>query len=276
MTNTLDSTTLELPPIQQDADEPLDKPSPKKLQLIWKEGADFRAVDLIKRPAFTNEVGQVIKPVIGFQPVKHNHYAAAEFYRHDVPEGRLENVYGQRVMRVSEDFIIAMLGSLEDEVGEQAAREIMYKCGYQWGLEDMRSFCSRAQAEFQVELEKMRVGMMLETWWWPLTITGWGTWRYDFRQKQKGMLFVELYESAVAQSLGDIGVAVCYFYAGMFAAVFSVLARRNLGSVEMQCYSMGEDHCKFVISDYERVDAAKFWREQGATAKDIQKKLRSM
>lgn len=257
-------------------DESLDRPSQKKLQLIWKQGPDYKAIELLKRPGFKEESNQQIKNVLGFQPVKHNHYTPQEFFRHDTHEGKLENVYGQRVMRISEDFMIAMLGSLEDEVGEQAAREIMYKCGFQWGLEDMKSFCSRSQAEFQVELEKMRVGMLLETWWWPLTITGWGAWRYDFTQKAKGLLFVELYESAVAQSLGDIGVAVCYFYAGMFAAVFSTLARRNLGSVEMQCYSMGEDHCKFVISDYERVDAARFWREQGATAKDIQKKIRTM
>ena len=137
-------------------------------------------------------------------------------------------------MRVSEDFMIAMLGALDDEVGQAAATEIMYKCGYQWGLEDMRSFTRRAQAEFEVELEKMRVGFLLEEWWWPLTITGWGTWRYDFRQKEKGLLYIELYESAVAKSIGDIGNAVCYFYAGMFAAVFSVLSRRNLASVEMQ------------------------------------------
>jgi hypothetical protein len=44
----------------------------------------------------------------------------------------------------------------------------------------------------------------------------------------------------------------------------------------MQCYATGEDHCRFVISDYERVDAAAFWRSEGATAKDIIKKLSAM
>lgn len=257
-------------------DEAPDRPSPKTLQMVWKEGPDWKSVALLKRPGAEETVHPTIECVPGWQPYEHNYYTPESFYRHDEKRGMLKNVYGQRVMRVSEDFMIAMLGALEDEVGQQAATEIMYKCGYQWGLEDMRSFCTRARAEFQAELDKMRIGFLLEEWWWPLTITGWGTWRYDFRQKEKGLLYVELYESAVAKSIGDIGTAVCYFYAGMFAAVFSVLARRNLASVEMQCYSMGEDFCKFVISDYEKVDAASFWRSQGATSKDIMKKLTAM
>jgi len=263
-------------PIAVDLDEAPDKPSVKTLQMIWKEGADWKSAELLRRPNAEGKLEMSIKSVNGLQQYEHNYYTNEGFYRHDAKRGVLKNVYGQRIMRVSEDFMIAMLGALEDEVGQSAATEIMYKCGYQWGLEDMRSFCRRSQAEFQVELEKMRVGFLLEEWWWPLTITGWGTWRYDFRQREKGLLYIDLYESAVAKSIGDIGNAVCYFYAGMFAAVFSVLSRRNLASVEMQCYSMGEDHCKFVISDYDKVDAAGFWRSQGATSKDIMRKLQIM
>ena len=62
----------------------------------------------------------------------------------------------------------------------------------------------------------------------------------------------------------------------LFASVFSVLSRRSLGCVEMQCYATGEDFCKFVVSDYDRVNAAAFWRGEGATAKDIMKKLHAM
>jgi uncharacterized protein len=257
-------------------DDAPDRPSVKTLQMIWKEGPDWKSAALLKRPHAVGAIHNTFQIVPGLQHYEHNYYTTEAFYRHETERGVLRNVYGQRCMRVSEDFMIAMLGALEDEVGQAGATEIMYKCGYQWGLEDMRSFCGRAQAEFEVALEKMRVGFMLEEWWWPLTITGWGTWRYDFRQKDKGLLYIELYESAVAKSIGDIGTAVCYFYAGMFAAVFSVLAKRNLASVEMQCYSMGADHCKFVISDYEKVDAAAFWRSQGATSRDIVKKLTNM
>ena len=221
------------------------------------------------------EIRDHIRVKNGPTPVRHNYYYDDKFFNHDREAGVVRNVYGQRVIRVSEDFITGLLAGLEDELG-QAAGEVMYKAGYQWGLEDMASFVPRVQAEFEVEFEKMSMGVMLETWWWPLQIEGWGGWRYDFRQHKQGLIFIDLFESAVAQSLGDIGKVVCYFYAGMFASVFSVLAKRELSCIEIQCYSMGEDYCKFLISTSKRVNAAAFWRNEGGTAKEILKKLSAM
>ncbi len=216
--------------------------------------------------------GSTIAVIQGQQPYIHNHYTPDRFLRWDRPTGQLHNVYGQRCVRVTEDFILALLASLEEEIGE-AAGEIMYQCGYQWGLQDMKSFAGRVQAEFELDLAHMGMGFLLETWWWPLQIAGWGHWQYDFRQSKQGLLFVDLHESVVAKSIGNVGHASCYFYAGLFAAVFSTLARRPLGCVEIQCYSMGEDFCKFLISAQERVEAAAFWKNDGATTEDIVKKV---
>jgi uncharacterized protein len=264
-------------PATDDLAAPLDRPSEQTLQMIWQEKADLRAVSLLRRPGVTDgRIHKTINVQTGPQPYKHNHYHDQEFFRPDAARGTVSNPYGQRVMRVSEDFVVAVLGSLEDEVGANGAKEIMYKCGYQWGQHDMRRFLPRMQAEFEAELDKMRVDFLMEQWWWPLTIQGWGTWRYDFTQRDKGLLYVELYESAVAQSVGDIGSVVCYFYAGLFAAVFSVMSKRSLGCVEMMCYATGEDHCKFVVADYDRVNAAAFWRSEGASARDISRKLSEM
>ena len=219
-----------------------------------------------------DQIRDHVRLVMGTQPYKHNYYTDEQFFRPDPASGIVRNVYGQRCLHVSEDFITGLLGGLEAEVGD-AAGEIMYKCGYQWGLEDMKSFSKRAAAEFEVEFARMGMGFMLETWWWPLTIEGWGTWRYDFRQGKQGLIFIDLFESAVAKSLGDIGKVVCYFYAGLFAAVFTNLARRDLSCIEIQCYSMGEDYCKFLIATSKRVNAAAFWRNEGATSKDIMTKV---
>jgi predicted hydrocarbon binding protein len=260
-----------------DVTDVLDRPSEKTLQLFWQERADLKGMAFLRRRGVSDGQQRTQVTVVpGVQPYHHNHYNDTAFFRHDPDQGTLENVYGQRLVRVAEDFMVAMLGSLEDEVGQAAAREVMYKCGYQWGMEDMRGFLGRMQAEFEAALDKLRVDFLLETWWWPLNVEGWGTWRYDFRQKDKGLLYVDLFESAVAQSVGDIGAVVCYFYAGLFAAAFSVLARRSLAGVEIQCYSTGADFCRFLIADYERVDAATFWRNEGATSADIMKKIHAL
>jgi predicted hydrocarbon binding protein len=257
-----------------------EKPLDKRIQLIWGQKGDRKALDLLVTPtgAKQPDLGmprEKIRVAFGQQVFKHNHYYDDQFYRHDAQKGVLTNVYGQRLIRVSEDFLVAVLGGLEDELGD-AAGEVMYKVGYEWGMEDMKSFTSRVQAEFELEMNKMSMGLLMETWWWPLQIEGWGGWHYDLRQGKQGLIFIDLFESAVAQSVGDIGKVVCHFYAGMFAAVFTTLAKRQLAAIEIQCYGMGEDFCKFLISTDKRVNAAAFWRSEGATSKDIMKKISEM
>ncbi len=254
-----------------------EKPADKRLSLIWTEGAKTEQLSLIRTSRADEEnvdgtVKDRLRLVTGQQVYKHNHYTDDQFIKHDSQKGILTNVYGQRMLRANEDFLVAILGGLEDELGD-AAGEIMYKCGYEWGIEDMKSFAPRVQGEYELAMNKMAMGLLMETWWWPLQVEGWGAWQYDLRQGKQGLIFVDLYESAVAQSLGNVGKVVCYFYAGMFAAVFGTLAKRPLSAIEIQCYSMGEDHCKFLIATDKRVNAAAFWRQEGATFKDIMKKL---
>jgi hypothetical protein len=38
---------------------------------------------------------------------------------------------------------------------------------------------------------------------------------------------------------------------------------------------MGEDFCKFLIGSEKRVDAASFWVQEGASAKDIAERLQT-
>jgi uncharacterized protein len=271
------SATTTAPSSQNGVEKAPEKPADKRLNIIWGKGPETQQLSMIRTPRADQEkangmLQEKIRVVTGQQVYKHNHYTDDQFFQHDPKQGIITNVYGQRLLRVSEDFVVAILGGLEDELGD-AAGEIMYKCGYEWAMEDMASFTPRIQGEFEVALNKMAMGLLLESWWWPLQIEGWGAWNYDLRQGKQGLIFIDLYESAVAQSLGNVGKVVCYFYAGLFAGVFSVLARRQLSCIEIQCYSMGEDHCKFLIATDKRVNAASFWRQEGATFKDIMKKL---
>ena len=64
-------------------------------------------------------------------------------------------------------------------------------------------------------------------------------------------------------------------YAGMFAGAFSVFEREERDAIEIQCYAMGNDCCKFLIGKKERVNAAEFWRKEGAGAQEITERLSS-
>lgn len=200
-----------------------------------------------------------------------NHFRPERFLQ-EGPGGHLQTRYGNRAMLVSEDFIVGLQVALEEEVGD-AAGEIMYRGGYEWGLRDAKSFSERFPTDFGFELSNASLGMMLHSWWWPLQVSGWGAWDFDLSHRKEGMIFVDLYESAIAKSIGNIGSVVCHFYAGMFASVFSSFAKRELSAIEIQCYSTGEDFCKFLIGSTKRINAAQFWVDEGASAKEIMAKL---
>jgi predicted hydrocarbon binding protein len=175
-------------------------------------------------------------------------------------------------MLVPEDFLVGYQLALEEEVGEAAA-EIMYRCGFEWGRLDIVGFGKRFAEEFGMPMAAAQSGMALETWWWPLQAAGWGSWSYDMTQLKDGLIFVDLYDSAVAKSIGNIGKVVCHYYAGMFAAVFSQMSGIELAGLEIQCYSMGEDFCKFLIGASKRINAAQFWTREGASAQEIISRL---
>lgn len=95
----------------------------------------------------------------------------------------------------------------------------------------------------------------------------------DGRAQTWVYLIFNLFDSAVARTLGDVGKPVCHLYAGLFAGFFTQLVNKQLSCIELQCYSMGETYCKFLLGNKDRIDAAAFWQNEGATARDIQRKL---
>lgn len=205
-------------------------------------------------------------------PNKHNHYRFQDFFQFSAETGSIVDWNNSRAVLTSEDFIVGLMEGLEEEVGSSSA-VIMYSIGLQWGKQDAEFFKEWYEAEYDYPLETSNSMFLLESWWWPFTAQGWGRWEVDLRDRKQGFLMVNLFDSVVARTLGDVGKPVCHLYAGLYAGFFSFISRKDLNCIEIQCYSMGETYCKFLIGTPERLDAASFWLNEGATARDIEKRL---
>ena len=131
----------------------------------------------------------------------------------------------------------------------------------------------KKEYEYPKDVHDMNLLYVLEAWWWPFTTQGWGNWDVDLSEQKNGFMFVNIFDSAVARTLGDVGKPVCHIYAGLMAGFFSRFINKQLNCIEIQCYSMGETYCKFLLGKQDRIDAATFWHNEGAGAKDIQKKI---
>lgn len=206
-------------------------------------------------------------------PQKHNHYSLKDFFSFQTDTGTISDWNESRNILVSENFIIGLIAGLQEEVGD-ASGVVMYNIGQQWGKEDAQFFRSWFLAEYGYEnFSQLNLMYVLEAWWWPFISQGWGNWEVDMSDRKNGFMFINIFDSAVARTLGDVGKPVCHIYAGLFSGFFTNLINKELDCIEIQCYAMGETYCKFLLGKKDRIDAASFWHNEGATARDIEKRL---
>lgn len=207
-------------------------------------------------------------------PKRQEHYILEDFFSFQHEQGSIIDWNEARNTLVTEDFIIGLMQGLDQEVGG-AAGVVMYHIGKKWGLKDAKFFTSWFEKEFQYEkgINQYPITYVLEAWWWPFISQGWGNWEVDLNSQKNGFMFVNIFDSAVARTLGDVGKPVCHLYAGLLAGFFEGMTKRDLNCIELSCYAMGETYCKFLIGKSQQLDAAQFWMNEGASAKDIQKKL---
>jgi predicted hydrocarbon binding protein len=207
-------------------------------------------------------------------PKRHHHYGLDDFFCFQTNTGSIIDWNESRNILTSEDFIIGLMEGLEQEVGS-AAGVVLYSIGLEWGKRDAEFFQKWFYSEYGYEkpLNELNLLYVLEAWWWPFTAQGWGNWEVDMSEQKNGFMFVNIFDSAVARTLGDVGKPVCHIYAGLLAGFFSNLVKKDLSCIEIQCYAMGETFCKFLLGKQNRIDAATFWLNEGAHAKDIEKRL---
>ena len=213
-------------------------------------------------------------PQPGIAYPRPNYYSQTEFLRQNAASSRLDLAAGGRALLASEDLIVGLQRGLEGELAE-ASTVVMYECGVAWGEEDMANFEQRFEREYGRQAREANIQFVLECWWWPLTAAGWGSWRVDLTRLNQGCVMVDLFQSAVAHSLERVGKPVCHLYAGLMAGAFGHLFSLPLSCIEIQCYAMGEDRCRFLVGHASRIDAAEFWLQEGASAEEIAARLPS-
>jgi uncharacterized protein len=202
------------------------------------------------------------------------HYSRSTFFQFDMEKGNIKDYNKQKNLLAGEDFIVSLLKGLEHEVGE-AAGWLLYQTGFEWGKQDAVLFKSWFKEYYNLTLDTSNLAFAMETWWWPYTAQGWGTWSPNLGTKDSGFFYVDLYDSAVAKSLGYVGKPVCHLYAGLLAGFFSAAFKQNLCSTEIQCYAMGNDFCRFLVGSEERIQVAEFWISSGAKANEIAERFES-
>ncbi|MEM6734051.1 MAG: V4R domain-containing protein [Myxococcota bacterium] len=186
-------------------------------------------------------------------------YCDPDSFLNEATGGRLFTRDGRRTMLATDDLLAGLHLALDETLGD-AAGEVLYLFGCEWGKQNVIGFEQRFARAFGNPPADMLFSMVLQAWWWPLQASGFGTWRYDLEHHDEGLIYVDVWDSMVSAPAG--GHAACHFYAGMFAAVFGHFANRELSAIEIQCTGTGESHCRFLVGSSRRINAPHFWRDR--------------
>ncbi len=194
----------------------------------------------------------------------------------DAAQGSIRHATGARLAAIPAEFLLALHLSLFERFADNS-QDILYRTGYEQGLQDMVRLNAEMRARYGGEafdLWQMDAKFILESWWQPLAWAGWGNCGFDLTSAARGLVVVEFPHSPIAAALGRTEHPICHFFAGLFAGALSFYDRAERHATEIECRAAGGAKCRFVVAPGGMVDSAEGWRQQGATADEIVRRLR--
>ena len=201
-----------------------------------------------------------------------NYFATDAYVHSDLELGLLENRRGDRLLAIPETLIEAIYAGLEKETG-QATRLVLSNCGRWWGKNFYARFCEELSDYYGNPLAETVMSdftQSLEQCW----IThGWGKFELDQTYQHRGFLIAKVTHSPFASHAPEMDRPVCFLEVGIFAAVFSQLAGRDLDCVQISCESQGADSNRFLIGLPERLSSVEEMVNQKVDHEAIMAKL---
>jgi predicted hydrocarbon binding protein len=198
---------------------------------------------------------------------------AGESVQADLAAGSLLRSDGVRCAALSIDFVQSLHFSLLEQFGD-LAQDVLYRCGYEWGLQDMLQLNQRLREESdgKSDIWQLDAQSVFDSWWTPFQESGWGLANFDISRMSRGIVVTELQNSVVAAAVEGEQPA-CHFYAGLFGGGVSFFDRAERHATEIECRGAGHPTCRFVIGPGTDVDAAESARQQGTSPMDIIRRL---
>lgn len=221
----------------------------------------------VRRPAIT--------PADGGLKHRPNIYTHEDFFRHDPTAGSHRRHDGQRTVLVTADFLGDLAAGLAAEFGEESSF-LVYKCGFEWGLQDMKRFSQRMRQGYgggRLDLWQMPRRFVLENWWLSFGVQGWGDWTLDLSLGARQLTVVDLKHAALAPEAPSASAPQCHLYAGLLAGMMSFYDRAERQAVELHCRAHGHPSCKFLVGPAALVERARAARADGLAATEILRQL---
>lgn len=192
-------------------------------------------------------------------------------FRQEPAQGAMRRLNGDRISLMTRDAMHALHATLVEQFSETAV-DVLYRSGYEWGLQEILLRQKRLRQEVggtEFNFWQMDAKFVLDAWWMPFSESGWGQCTFQRLPPPRRLYLVELRSSLVAATLRPAEEPVCHLYAGLFAGAVSFFDRQERHAAELQCAAVRGDSCRFLIGSGPDIDTAESLRQQGADTEAI-------
>ncbi len=184
--------------------------------------------------------------------------------------GTLTTPDSRRMIALPQDLILGLHQTLVEETG-RAWPIVIYRCGRKWGERMVETWRDEWRDFYGVSFNEAEYAVF-EHWLRRLFAhNGWGELTLDFERQSQGLLEFRLEQSVLVSVLESMEASrVCDLFAGIFAALASSLAGRELEAIELSCSHHDEhESCSFMVALPERVEKARRKRLSDASADEL-------
>jgi predicted hydrocarbon binding protein len=191
-------------------------------------------------------------------PLRGNCFADEAYLAHDLGAGSICNRRGERLVGVSDEFLIAMMNTLESELGSESAAAVK-GLGRDWGRHAAEQFAAELGQFYGKPLSELPLAQFTASLTAALQQQGWGALRLDLSGYPYGLVIVEMHTPILGAGVRQAEAPVDGILAAFLAGMFSQFAGVELECVQTDCRGCGADASRFVVTVPQRLAAIAEW-----------------
>ena len=202
---------------------------------------------------------------------RNNYFTEIDFFDYDLDTGIIRDRNGNRIVSLTNDFLLGFWKGLIEECEHEGAHFILHKCGTIWGKRYAKRIEQDLEKFYNKKVKHLPMAIFNASLVHALKIHGWGNIEVNYEHHQQGIIMIAVKKPIMGSIIKKSAKPVEAMLAGALAEIFSYFAKQELGCIQTQCVACGANESLFILTLSKRIELLD--TEQFSTHNEILNKL---